>query len=129
MTLVLLLLVVAILIAHIRHRRPTPQRSGIRRHAKRETQPASTNAGDMRHYRAKPTEVREGLFRIAMESPDASCCTIADRFNRDHVEQGWWVGKTYAADFLREFKLIACFAPCFAALPNKSFMAAPRIIS
>lgn len=58
----------------------------------------------MRHYRAKPTEVREGLFRIAMESPDASCRTIADRFNRDHLEQGWSVGKTYVADFLRELK-------------------------
>lgn len=104
MILVLLFLVVAISIAHIRHRRLLPQRFEIRRHAKRETQPASTNASGMRHYRAKPVEVREGLFRIALESPDASCRTIADRFNRDHVEQGWSVGKTYVADFLREFK-------------------------
>ena len=104
MILVLLFLVVAILIARIHHRRPLPQRSGIHRHAKRETEPASTNAGGMRHYRAKPVEVREGLFRIALEAPDASCRTIADRFNRDHVDQGWSVGKTYVADLLREFK-------------------------
>ena len=48
----------------------------------------------MGHYRAKPVEVREGLFRIALESPDASCRTIADRINRNHVEHGWSVGKT-----------------------------------
>lgn len=103
MILLLLLLIVAILIARIGHRRPLPQRPEIRRHAKRETQPVSTNAVGMRHYCAKPTEVREGLFQIALESPDASCRTIADRFNRDHVEQGWSVGKTYVAKFLRDF--------------------------
>ena len=58
----------------------------------------------MRHYRAKPAGVREGLFRIAIESPDASCRMIADRFNRDHVEQGWSVSKTYVSEFLREYK-------------------------
>lgn len=52
----------------------------------------------------KTVEVREGLFRIALEAPDASCRAITDRFNRDHVEQGWSVGKTYVAEFLREFK-------------------------
>lgn len=66
--------------------------------------PVPTHAGNACYPRAKPIEVREGLFRIAMESPDASCRTIVDRFNRDHVEQGWSVGKTYVADFLREFK-------------------------
>lgn len=58
-------------------------------------------AGD---YRAKPIEVRERLFRIALEAPDASCRKIADRFNRDHINQGWSVGKTYVAEFLHEFK-------------------------
>lgn len=39
-----------------------------------------------------------------MEAPDASCRMIADRFNRDHIDHGWSVGKTYVAEFLREFK-------------------------
>lgn len=64
----------------------------------------STHASGMRHHRAKPIEVRDVLFRIALEAPDASCRTIADRFNRDHAEQGWSIGKTYVAEFLREFK-------------------------
>lgn len=71
---------------------------------KREAQPASTNAGGLRHCRAKPVEVSEGLFRIVLEAPDASCRKIAERFDRDHIEQGLSIGKTYAADFLREFK-------------------------
>lgn len=56
------------------------------------------------HYRAKPIEVREGLLQISLEAPDASCRAIIERFNRDHVEQGWSIGKTYIAEFLREFK-------------------------
>ena len=117
MILALLLALVAMLIARIRHQRPLPQRSGIRRHTKCEMQPASTSANGMRHYRAKPIVVRERLFRIAMESPDASCRTIADRFNRDHVEQGWSVGKTYVADFLREY-LSTVSAPLRLSYPS-----------
>ena len=55
----------------------------------------------MRHYRAKPIEVREGLFRIAVEASGASCRMVADRFNRYYLEQGLSVGKTYVAEFLR----------------------------
>ena len=62
------------------------------------------HAGNARHPRAKPIEVRESLFRIALEAPDASCRMIADRFNRNHVEQGWSVGKTYVSEFLRDFR-------------------------
>ncbi len=39
-----------------------------------------------------------------MEAPDASCRKIADRFNHDHLDVGLSVGKTYVAEFLREFK-------------------------
>jgi putative transposase len=105
MTLALLLFaLVAIWIIRITHRSLPAQRSEIRRCAKRATQSVSTHANNVRHYRAKLIEVREGLFRIALEAPDASCRAITDRFNRDHVEQGWSVGKTYVAEFLREFK-------------------------
>jgi transposase InsO family protein len=105
MTLLLLLFaLVAIWIARATHRPPHAEKSEIRRHTKRETQSELKHASNVCHYRAKPIEVRESLFRIALEAPDASCRTIADRFNRDHVEQGWSVGKTYVAEFLREFK-------------------------
>jgi transposase InsO family protein len=62
------------------------------------------HAGNASHPLAKPIEVREGLLRIAMASPDASCRMIAERFNRDHAEQGWSVGKTYVSEFLRDFR-------------------------
>lgn len=105
MTVVLLLFtLVAILIVRIIHRSPPAERSEIRRCAKHATQSVSTHASGMRHYRAKPIEVREGLFRIALEAPGASCRAITDRFNRDHAGQGWSVGKTYVAEFLRDFK-------------------------
>ena len=81
--------------------------SEARTYGRRPSHPATptlAHAGNARHPRAKPIEVRESLFRIALEVPDASCRTIADRFNRDHVEQGWSVGKTYVSEFLRDFR-------------------------
>jgi transposase InsO family protein len=56
------------------------------------------------HPRTKPDQVREGLFRIALASPDASCRVIAERFNRDHQSAGLSVGKTYVSEFLRDFR-------------------------
>jgi len=100
----LLCMLLATWIARIIRRPSSAQRSKARRHAKREAQSVSTQASDMRHHRAKPAAVREVLFTIALEAPDASCRMIADRFNRDHVEQGWSVGKTYVSEFLRDFR-------------------------
>jgi hypothetical protein len=100
----LLFALVAIWIVHVTHRSSPAQRSEIRGCAKRATQSVSSHASSVRHYRPKPVEVREGLFRIALEAPDASCRAITDLFNRDNVELGWSVGKTYDAEFLREFK-------------------------
>lgn len=72
MTLALLLLaLVAIWILRIIHRSPPAQRYEIRGCAKRAAQSVTTHASGMRHYRAKPIEVREGLFRTAIEAPDA----------------------------------------------------------
>lgn len=39
-----------------------------------------------------------------LAAPDASCRMIADRFNRDHIDEGWSVGKACVAEFLRDFK-------------------------
>jgi hypothetical protein len=55
--------------------------SEIRGRTKRETQSMSTHTSSARHYCAKPIEVREELFQIALEAPDASCRAVADRFN------------------------------------------------
>ncbi len=105
MVVVLLLACVVIGIRLIVLRSPSALQAEIRR---RQTptakQSASMHASLSGHYRAKPREVREGLFRIALEAPDASCRAIADRFNRDYADQGWSVGKTYVAEFLRDSK-------------------------
>jgi putative transposase len=95
---------VAILAALITHLSPPTERTGFHRRVEPAEKSVSAHASSGGHYRAKPIEVHEGLFRIALEAPDASCRKIADRFNRDHINQGWSVGKTYVAEFLREFK-------------------------
>lgn len=102
-----LLLMMALVVAwltHIGKRSSPPQARTYGRRPSPEATPVPIHTGGEGHPRAKPVEVRESLFRIALESPDASCRTIADRFNRDHVEQGWSVGKTYVAKFLRDFR-------------------------
>ena len=86
------------------HRSPTAGSAALHRRIEPAAEPVSAHASSVGHYRAKSIEVREGLFRIAMEAPDASCRKIADRFNHDHLDVGLSVGKTYAAEFLREFK-------------------------
>jgi putative transposase len=101
MTLGLLLFALALIaLVRIADRSPSARRSEVRKCAGRASRPTLRHA----HNRAKPIEVRERLFRIALQAPNASCRAIADRFNRDHLEQGWSVGKTYVAQFLREFK-------------------------
>ena len=86
------------------HRSPTAGRAVFRRRIEPAAESVSTHGSSVGHYRAKSIEVREGLFRIALEAPDASCRKIADRFNHDHLEVGLSVDKTYVAEFLREFK-------------------------
>jgi putative transposase len=101
---ILLFAFVAILAVLITHRSPIARRYAFHRRIEPAAKSVSTYASSSGHYRAKPVEVREGLFQIAMEAPDASCRKIADRFNHDHFDVGLSVGKTYVAEFLREFK-------------------------
>lgn len=104
MILVLLIVLVAIWITCIIHRPTATRKSEFRRRIKHEIPSDSMPTNSTGHHRAKPVQVREALFRIAIEAPDASCRMIANRFNHDHAEQGWSVGKTYVAEFLRDFR-------------------------
>jgi putative transposase len=104
MTFVLLLFALAAIWTVLgTYRSPTAERAAFHRRIEPAAKSVSTHASSAGHYRAKSIEVREGLFRIAMEAPDASCRKIADRFNHDHIDVGLSVGKTYVAEFLREF--------------------------
>ena len=86
------------------HRSTAAGRAAYHRRIEPAAESVSPHASSVGHYRAKSIEVREGLFRIAMEAPDASCRKIANRFKHDHLDVGLSVGKTYVAEFLREFK-------------------------
>lgn len=104
MFLLLMMAVAIVWLTRVGKRAPAPCARTYGRRPSHATTPVPIYAGNACHPRAKPTEVREGLFRIALEAPDASCRAITERFNRDHRETGLSVGKTYVSEFLRDFR-------------------------